>query len=149
MNNKIVNKFGIHLKVRDIYKSYSFYSVFNLPSVFCYGDLDWIKTIQKTNPSIGNALEKYNGVTFDIQGALFEIADGHVAVKPEVFKENIPNSKVSAMLDVESVDNIVKICHENNFDIVVEPRVFPWGTKEVVIKDPDGFILVFREFVKK
>ena len=148
MENKIITRFGIHLKVKDIYKSYSFYSKFNLKPIFCYGDERWLDTIKKTNPEVGSAPEKYNGVTFEISDALFEIADGHVAVKKEVFKNDIDSSKVSAMLDVQSVDGVVEICNENDFNIVVEPKSFPWGTKEVVVKDPDGFILVFREFIK-
>lgn len=52
------------------------------------------------------------------------------------------------MFDVDSLDKLIKICEENNIEITVPPKKFPWGTIEMVIKDPDGFVLVFREFAK-
>lgn len=142
----MVTKFGIHLKVKDIYKSFDFYSSFKLKPVFAYGRKEWINMLSKLYPELPHAVEKYEGVTFEINNALFEIANGHVAVKNEVFKQDITSSKVSAMIDTESVDKIVEISKEKGFEIAKEPVKYPWGTREVVVKDPDGFILVFREF---
>jgi uncharacterized glyoxalase superfamily protein PhnB len=68
-----------------------------------------------------------------------------MAVKPGVFREHISSSKVSAMIYVSSVDTLVKRTQENGIGIAVPVREFPWGTREVVIKDPDGFVLVFIE----
>ncbi len=135
---------GIHVKCQSIEKSLAFYRVLGFTPVFAYGSAEF--TQQFTCPT---APESYSGVTFEIGGGLFEIADGHIAVKPEVFKVHIDSSKISAMFDVASVDDLVEVCRRNDIQIAVEPRVFPWGTKEVVIKDPDGFVLVFREFVNK
>jgi catechol 2,3-dioxygenase-like lactoylglutathione lyase family enzyme len=144
-----ITKFGIHIKVKDINKSYNFYKSFGLKAIFTYGNTKWIGKIKKDFPNTPNAPEKYEGVTFDIGTAVLEIANGHICVKPEVFKLDITSSKISAMVDADSIDEIVKICKKNNYKIAVGPKEFYWGTREVVIKDPDGFVLVFREPIKK
>lgn len=144
----MLNKFGVHIKVKDIEKSFNFYSSFGLKPIFTYGRDFWIKKMITKYPSLAHADEKYEGVTFELGNSLLEVANGHVAVKPEVFKQDITSSKVSAMIDTDSVNNIVEICKKNDFEIAKEPVTYPWGTREVVVKDPDGFILVFREFVK-
>jgi hypothetical protein len=48
------------------------------------------------------------------------------------------------MIDTDSVEKIVEICNKNDFEIAVEPKDYDWGTREVVLRDPDGFIIVFR-----
>ena len=144
-----ITKFGIHIKVKDINKSYDFYKSFGLKPIFTYGSKKWIGKIQKCFPNTPNAPEKYEGVTFDIGTAVLEIANGHICVKPEVFNINITSPKISAMIDTDSIDEVVRICNENKYKISVEPKEFYWGTREVVIKDPDGFVLVFREPIKK
>jgi uncharacterized glyoxalase superfamily protein PhnB len=141
----MLNKFGVHIKVKDINKSYKFYKAFELKPVFTYGSDKWLEIVKKDFPTVGSAPEKYNGVTFELGNSLLEIADGHIAVKKETFLETITSSKVSAMIDVDSVDEVVNICNKNDFEIAVDPKDYPWGTREVVIRDPDGFILVFRE----
>ncbi|KKR06388.1 MAG: Bleomycin resistance protein [candidate division WS6 bacterium GW2011_GWF2_39_15] len=142
-------RFGIHIKVKDILESYNFYRAFDLKPVFAYGDEKWLGMLKESDSKLSTAAEKYRGVTFNVGDSLFEIADGHVAVKPEVFKLDITSSKVSAMIDVDCVDEVVEICKANSFEVAVDPVEYPWGTREVVIRDPDGFILVFREFIKK
>ncbi|MBI2356670.1 VOC family protein [Candidatus Dojkabacteria bacterium] len=144
-----ITKFGIHIKSKDLQSSYDFYKAFNLKAIFAYGNEEWTEKVKGDFPEIGTAPEKYQGCTFEIGNSLLEVADGHIAVKPEVFKEEIPSSKVSAMIDTDSIDEIVQICAKNNFEIASEPKEYYWGTREVVVKDPDGFILVFREPLKK
>ena len=95
------------------------------------------------------ALEKYRGVVFEIGDTILEIGEDHIAIKPEVFKKRISSSKISAMIDVDSLARMMDICKKNNIKISVSPKKFPWGTRELVIKDPDGFVLVFREWIKK
>lgn len=136
-----IRKFGIHIKCKDIEKSYSFYKTFKFKETFAYGSKNFLAKF-KTIPT---AKEKYNGVVFEVGKSLLEIADGHLAVKTNIFNEHINSSKVSAMLQVNSLDKILKICKRNKIEIAVPPRKFPWGTKEVVIKDSDGFVLVFIE----
>ena len=133
-------QFGIHLKVSDISKSLEFYQSLGFIPVFSYGIDSFLAKIED---SVGKAPETYNGVVFAVDNALFEIADGHMAVKPEVFEKHISSSKISAMVYVESIHAVVENCSRHNIPLLVEPKEFPWGTKEVVIKDPDGFILVF------
>lgn len=135
------SKFGIHIKSKDIQKSLEFYSTLGFKPVFVYGPFEFLAKF----PGVNNAPEAYRGVTFEVGDALFEVGEKHPAVKPEVFKEEIRNSKVSAMIDVNSIKNLIELCTESNTEIVKGPTVYPWGTTELVIRDPDGFILVFRE----
>ncbi|MFC1780379.1 VOC family protein [Patescibacteria group bacterium] len=140
------NKFGIHIKVLNFNKSYRFYKNLGFKECFAYGSKEFIKSLNKSIPT---AKEKYNGVVFNLGNSLFEIADGHIAVKSKVFKEKIQSSKVSAMIHINSLKRIVNTCKKNKIKIAVPERIFPWGTKEVVIKDPDGFVLVFIEKLKQ
>lgn len=144
-HQNMINQFGIHLKVKNIPQSLSFYKSFGFKEVFAYGDKVFLRRFHK----IPTAPEKYCGVVFGICDSLFEIADGHLAVKPKVFKEKITSPKISAMIHVRSVDTIKNICKKNKYRITVPIKTFPWGTKEIVIKDPDGFLLVFIEKLKK
>ncbi len=139
-------KFGIHLKVKNIVKSLSFYQALGLKPCFAYGDKKFLKQF---NNKIPTAQELYRGVSFDINGATLEIADGHLAVKSEVFKETINSSKVSAMINVPSLEKIEAICQSHSFNISVLPKIYPWGTREMVVKDPDRFVLVFIEKIKQ
>ena len=145
----MINKFGVHIKVKDIEKSYHFYKQFNIKPVFTYGRSYWLEKVLEDYPNLAHADEKYEGITFEVGNSLLEIANGHIAVKPEIFKQDITSSKVSAMLDVNSIEEIVDICSKNSFEIAKEPTDYYWGTREVVVKDPDGFILVFRAALPK
>lgn len=138
------NKFGIHIKTKDFDKSLNFYLSFGFKPVFAYGPENFVKKFS----NIGTASEKYRGITFEINGAMFELGEDHIAVKKEVFMETITSSKVSAMIDVDSLKEVRDICEKNSFVITKEEVEYPWGTKELVVRDPDGFILVFREFIK-
>lgn len=138
----MITKFGVHIKVKSINKSLNFYSSFGLKPIFAYGNKNFTSKFKDICPSVK---ENYNGVTFKVGGSLLEIADGHIAVKKSTFKENIESSKISAMLHVKSLDKIMSICKEKTFKIFVDPKSYPWGTKEMVVKDPDGFVLVFIE----
>jgi len=138
----IIKKFGIHIKVSDFNRSYQFYKNLGFEEEFAYGPQDFT---EKFKGKIPTANEKYKGVTFNLNGSLFEIGEKHIAVKPKVFKEQIKSSKVSAMLHVDSLDEVLKQCKKHKIIIAVPPRKFPWGTKELVVKDPDGFVLVFIE----
>jgi uncharacterized glyoxalase superfamily protein PhnB len=118
----------------------NFYLSLGFTPVFAYGSPEFTKQF-----SFPTAPEKYQGVSFAVGDAIFEIADGHIAVKQEVFGEMVQSSKISMFFDIDSVDEFVKVCQKCDIKIVVEPKAYPWGTKEVVVKDPDGTVLVFRE----
>ena len=92
---------GMHIKCKSMTKSFNFYKKLGFNPIFAYGSENFTKQF-----NFPTAKENYCGVTFAIGDALFEVADGHVAVKPEVFLETVTSSKVSAMFDVESVDEL-------------------------------------------
>lgn len=133
-------QFGIHIKVKDFDRSCEFYTEFGFKPGFAYGPKEFTKQF-----SCPVALEKYRGVSFGIGDAIFELGEDHIAVKREVFNQEITSSKVSAMVDVDSVAKIREICEKNDFEIAKAEVDYPWGTRELVVRDPDGFILVFRE----
>jgi len=46
------------------------------------------------------------------------------------------------MVEVESLAVVIEVCKKVYIDIVVEPRHYYWGKLELVIRDPDGTVLV-------
>lgn len=132
---------GTHIKVSGFEKSKKFYESLGFKKVFEYGP---DKTFEKD--SVGNlisATEGYNGTTFQQGDCKLEIADGHRAVKPDVFKQPITSSKISAMVYIDSISELIETAKKARVELAVGPKHYYWGTIEVVIKDPDGFVLVF------
>lgn len=129
---------GIHIKARDLDASRNFYETLGFKPVFGYGDDEFRASLPKECPS---AHEKYNGITYAVgDSAKLEVAAGHIAVKGEVFNEVVSSAKISAMVEVGSLVPLIKeIKSELHFPV----RSYYWGTIELVIKDPDGFVLVF------
>jgi hypothetical protein len=126
----MINSIGTHLKVNNFSLSKKFYLSLGFKPVFEYGPQCQVQ-------------EDYSGIVFEAGGGVLEIADGHRAVKAEVFQSTINNSKISLMIKVDSLESIVNLCQKNNLKIAVTPRHYYWGTLEMVIKDPDGLVLVF------
>ncbi len=133
----IIKKIGTHLKVSNIEKSIAFYNTLGFQPILEFGP-----GLERTNTT---APHKYRGIIFatDDGTALFEIADGHIAVKPEVFQEHISSSKVSLMVFVDSLEEIIGRAKKASIPLAKEPVNYPWRTTELVIRDPDGFIVVF------
>lgn len=132
---------GAHIKVANFAGSRRFYEALGFQKIFEYGP---DKTFQKD--SLGNlisASEQYRGMTFLYGGCKLEIADGHRAVKPNVFKARVKNSKISLMINVDSITGVLERCKKAGIPLAVGPRHYYWGTLEVVVKDPDGVVLVF------
>lgn len=127
----MIKNIGVHIKVADFEKSKKFYSDLGFKKVFEYGPGTYV-------------VESYSGMVFDVGGAMLEIADGHRAVKPEVFFEKVTSSKISLMIGAEKLSKVIEVCKEAQIDIAVTPRHYYWGNLELVIRDPDGVILVFR-----
>lgn len=125
-----MTQLGIHIKVRDFKKSERFYSLLGFKKIFEYGPEKEIK-------------EDYSGAVFEVGGGLIEVANGHRAVSEEVFQEPILNSKTSLMVKVSRLSPLLKKCKNNGIKIAVAPRHYYWGTIEFVVKDPDGFVIVF------
>lgn len=118
---RMFTKLGIHIKVRNIEASKKFYLSVGFKPVFCYGNDKLLEEFAR----IPNAKEKYNGIVFEIGSSLIEIADGHLAVKPDVFTRKIQSSKVSAMIHIDSVEELLALCKKESIEISVPPRDFP------------------------
>ena len=126
----MIKGIGTHIKVSNFQKSKKFYEALGFKKVFEYDPDKDIK-------------EGYNGVVFEHGDCKLEIADGHRAVKEEVFKRSMEDSKISLMVQVEDLGEITSRCKKHGIDIAVGIRHYYWGTLEVVVKDPDGVVLVF------
>lgn len=126
----MIKNIGIHIKASDFKKSSTFYENLGFEKIFEYGPNKKVR-------------ESYNGVVYEHLGCKLEIADGHRAVKTSTFKEKVQSSKISLMINVDSIANIISRCKKHNIPLAVGPRHYYWGTLEVVVKDPDGVVLVF------
>lgn len=126
----MINGIGVHIKVSNFEKSQAFYEALGFQKVFEYGPNKKVK-------------EKYNGVTYEHGDAKFEIADGHIAVHAATFQEKVQSSKISLMIPVDSIQAVINRCKIHKIPLAVSPRHYYWGTLEVVVKDPDGVVLVF------
>lgn len=126
----MIKTIGAHLKVANFQKSLKFYQALGFKKVFEYGPKKKVKEI-------------YNGAVFEHGGTKLEIAEGHRAVKPEVFLQPITSAKVSLMVGVNSLTDIINRAKKAHIRIAVNARHYYWGTLELVIKDPDGLVLVF------
>lgn len=134
-----VNGIGTHLKVRDIAASRAFYEgVLGFTPVFAYGDQAFLDGIPDGVPT---APERYHGVTYEpMPNCPFEIADGHIAVPDRgVFDTPIASPKVSAMIRVASLVPLFERGVQPRFPI----RHYYWGTIEMALRDPDGWVLIF------
>ncbi len=137
----MIQKIGVHIKVENFEVSRKFYEALGFTKIFEYGPEKGFD--KDASGNLISATEAYHGMTFEHGGCKLEIADGHRAVKPEVFASRMTNSKVSLMIPVDSVEEILKVCEANNFPIGVPVRHYYWRTLELVVKDPDGVVLVF------
>ena len=120
----------------------------SVSGIVCY-----VKDIQKT--------AKF----YEDLGFLFDIREpDHVSVRLNWFwldfhpqdKENKPEFQREANLEnkgaglflyigVEDVDEFHKGLTAKGYKPSSEPRDWPWGNREFVIRDPDGYKLVFFE----
>jgi catechol 2,3-dioxygenase-like lactoylglutathione lyase family enzyme len=137
---------GIHLKVSDITASRLFYEeTLGLIPARGAGTAEFRRSLpdfltSKHEDGLPGSPDAWNSVTYRPSAhAELEIGDGHPAVASDVFKQILDGPKVSAMLHVESLLPLVR-------DSGVQPtypvRIYPWGSVEVVLRDPDGFVVV-------
>lgn len=132
---------GVHIKVANFAKSKAFYEALGFGKAFEYGP---DKTFEKDpQGNLLSAPEVYRGMVFQHGGGKLEIAGGHRAVKPAVFKERVSTSKLSLMINAERIGDLIARCKKASIPLAVGPRHYYWGTLEVVVKDPDGVVLVF------
>jgi len=128
----MIKSIGTHIKARGYAKSRAFYEGFGFPVIFEYGPDKEVK-------------EEYSGVTFAVGVAKLEIADGHRAVLPETFAETVNSSKISLMVEVTSVAEIMERAKTMGLSPTTPLRHYYWGKLEVVYRDPDGVIVVFTQ----
>lgn len=125
-----IRKYGANLKVRDFEASRAFYDALGFQPIVEFGPNSESK-------------QKFRGVIYGIGDSILEIAEGHIAVKPEVFTRQLMDSKISLMVYVDSLIPLLDACEKNKIKIAVKPRKFPWGQIGLVVIDPDGLVLVF------
>jgi catechol 2,3-dioxygenase-like lactoylglutathione lyase family enzyme len=128
----MIKSIGTHIKAKDYKASRAFYEGFGFPVIFEYGPDKEVK-------------EEYSGVTFAVGAAKLEVADGHRAVKPKTFKEQINSSKISLMVEVESLGEVIERGEKLGLTPTTQVRHYYWGKLEVVYRDPDGVIVVFTQ----
>lgn len=128
----MIKTIGTHIKVKDFAKSLKFYKGFGFEKIFEYGPDKAVK-------------EAYSGATFACGAAKLEIANGHRAVKPEVFQETVKSSKISLMIEVDSLEEIMNRAKMMGLVPTTPVRHYYWGKLEVVYRDPDGVIVVFTQ----
>jgi hypothetical protein len=126
-----IQRIGTHLKVLDFEASRRFYDAMGFQKTREFG------------PD-AETRERYRGAVYAVGSAFVEISEGHKPVKPEVFEEHIQSSKVSLMVNVESLIPVLEACEKHNIEIAVPCRTFPWGVIELIVKDPDGFVIGFN-----
>ena len=56
---------------------------------------------------------------------------------------------VFTYVEVDNVDDHYEVCKQNGLEGMTEPKDWPWGRREFVVKDPDGYRTVFFASVKK
>lgn len=113
---------GVHIKCANLDSSLDFYLSFGFKPIFAYGDKNW----QNRFEAITTVDEKYNGVSLGIgESAVLELADDHIAVKPEVFKESVNSSKISLFFDINDVNTVEEIANENSYEIVKDITSYP------------------------
>lgn len=147
MNKMRYTGLGVHIKVADIQASRAFYeALLEFVPVFGYGDEAFRKTLPEAIPSVlddglPGAPEKYHGVTYEpTPQSPLEIADGHIAVPDAtVFSSPVPSPKISAML---KADSLVPLILGKGVRPTFPVRHYYWGTLELALKDPDGFVVI-------
>ena len=98
--------------------------------------------------------EFYKQAGFDV-----EVSDDSIRIKPGDFtlafadenKITIKNESglkpkglgIYIYVEVDDVDEHFKLVKENGIEPRTEPKTWPWGKREFVAKDPDGYKIVF------
>lgn len=135
---KDVTAFGVHIKVKDLDASREFYEDYlGLEPIFAYGN----DAFRGTFEGVDTAPDSYRGVSYGLPGGTrIEIAEGHVAVKDRApFEETIVSPKISAMITVAS---LAALLERTPLRPKNPARHYYWGTIEMVLRDPDGWVIV-------
>ena len=115
------------------------------------GIVHYVKDINKTTKfykALGFKIEKHESAHLSIRLNWFWM-DFHPQAKedkPDFQKEaNLKNKGAGLFLyiSVEDVDDFYKGILAKGLKPSSKPRDWPWGNREFVIRDPDGYKLVF------
>lgn len=102
----------------------------------------------------------YKQLGFDAQksddGVRIKLGDFTLAFidenKTEIKNESGKTPKglgIYTYVEVDDVDQHYEFLKSNGITPRTEPKTWPWGKREFVVKDPDGYKLVFYTSVKK
>jgi catechol 2,3-dioxygenase-like lactoylglutathione lyase family enzyme len=95
-------------------------------------------------------LEK-NLAEVSLKSFRLQFIDQSTAKDPEFRKEATARQKGSGLyiyIEVEDIDEYHKSLLEKGLKPSGQPRNWPWGNREFVIRDPDGYKLVFHQPLK-
>lgn len=101
----------------------------------------------------------YRQLGFDVQasgdGVRVKMGDFTIAFvdenKTPIREESGAKPKglgIFTYVEVEDVDVYFETLRGNGVRVSSEPRTWPWGKREFVVKDPDGYKFVFYSAVK-
>jgi uncharacterized glyoxalase superfamily protein PhnB len=102
----------------------------------------------------------YRKLGFDVQesadGARIKMGDVTLAFIDESTTE-IKNESglkpkglgIYTYVEVDDADQHYELVKKNGITPRTEPKTWPWGKREFVVKDPDGYKFVFYSSVKK
>lgn len=130
----MIKSMGTVVKTKDLARSRAFYVALGFQVTFEIGPDKEIKSGTDRVAIFGSET-----------GGKFELTDAHPAIKPAVFQESIPSSKISMMFEVDSLADIIDRAKTLGVEPSVGVRHYYYGTLEVVFKDPDGMVIVFIE----
>ena len=101
----------------------------------------------------------YKQAGFDVN-----VSDNSIRIKPGDFTLAFADEKKIAIqnesgltpkglgiytyVEVDDVDKHFELVKKNGIEPRTEPKTWPWGKREFVVKDPDGYKIVFYSSVK-
>lgn len=138
---------GVHLKARDLAASRRFYEgLLGMTPARASGNPNFRRTLASALPpsredGLPGSPDRWNSISYrPCPNTEIELADSHPAVSDRsVFEAAIDGPKISAMLHVES---LVPLIVDRKAELGYPVRIYPWGSVEAAVKDPDGFVVV-------
>lgn len=96
-------------------------------------------SVQKLNDTVRIKLGDFTLALIDENKTPIKNESGHTPKGLGVF----------TYVEVEEVDQYFQSLRQNGVETSSEPRDWPWGKREFVVKDPDGYKLVFYSLIGK
>jgi len=75
------------------------------------------------------------------------VMDEKAATIQKATQSSSRGARMFLYIEVDNVDTQYEMVHENGIEST-EPKDWPWGKREFVVADPDGYNLVFYAPVK-